>query len=515
MRVASNGRLARCGASLSGDSAESRQKPDEADRADHRVEAAGQHAIDGAAADQLQRGADRLPARRARRVHRRRVAVDAVAAREQRQAGRRLAAAEHQRIVRDGRRSGSRSGSSSPSAPQCACSAARSSKSTFIMPAPTAQPQRVASAAVGRMPASRSACSAATSAKRCERFANFRSLRSSISSSSWKSFTSAAMRTGKPLASKTVIGAPPLRPASSAPHVVATSLPTGVTSPMPVIATRAGGHARTRLTVAPRGRSRRGARSRRSLPFARAVRRIVAAFGGRGELRVELEHVARRDERAHLDVRHPRGRGPVPRAASASPRPRAPSRGRSARRAAASPGTPGGAGSGRRRTARFRHVARSRSRSGPRRAMRARRRGATTPWKRPARRARAAQQLEAFRELGRRIELLDRQHRSQAVDELDHGRSADARPAGIGDRLLVAALDLDGERKHVARARRPRGTASRWRAPRPAGRESRRAPSRPTRRAGRPPRRRGTTETRRRRAESHSVPARGAPRRTR
>jgi hypothetical protein len=34
---------------------------------------------------------------------------------------------------------------------QCACVSARSSKSAVIMPAPTAQPQRCASSAVGRM----------------------------------------------------------------------------------------------------------------------------------------------------------------------------------------------------------------------------------------------------------------------------------------------------------------------------------------------------------------------------
>ena len=46
------------------------------------------------------------------------------------------------------------------------------------------------------------------------------------------------LRVEKPDASKMVIGAPPLRPASSASHVVATSLPTGVTRPTPVTATR-------------------------------------------------------------------------------------------------------------------------------------------------------------------------------------------------------------------------------------------------------------------------------------
>ena len=99
LRVASNGRLARSGVSLSVDTRRQQAEAREADRADHRVEAAGEHAVDVAAADQLQRRADRLPARRARRVHRRRVAADAEAARQQREPVGRLAAAERERIV--------------------------------------------------------------------------------------------------------------------------------------------------------------------------------------------------------------------------------------------------------------------------------------------------------------------------------------------------------------------------------------------------------------------------------
>ena len=104
------------------------------------------------------------------------------------------------------------------------------------MPVPTTQPQRVAVASVGRMPASAKACAAATSAKRCERLANLSSLRSPTarsSSASSRPLTSAAMRTGKPLASKLAMRAAPLRPASSAAQVLATSLPTGVTRPRP------------------------------------------------------------------------------------------------------------------------------------------------------------------------------------------------------------------------------------------------------------------------------------------
>lgn len=109
------------------------------------------------------------------------------------------------------------------------------------MPVPTTQPQRAAVAALGRMPASAKAWAAATSAKRCDRLASFSSLRSPAArttAASSRALTSAAMRTEKPLASKLAMRAAPLRAASSALQVLATSLPTGVTSPRPVIATR-------------------------------------------------------------------------------------------------------------------------------------------------------------------------------------------------------------------------------------------------------------------------------------
>ncbi len=144
LRVASNGRLARSGVSLSVDTRRQQAEAGEADRADHRVEAAGQRAVDGAAANELQRRADRLAARRARGVHRRRVAANAEAAREQREARRALAAAEHERVGGGGCRSAAGAASSSPSGAEWRCTSARSSKSTPIMPVPTAQPQRVA-----------------------------------------------------------------------------------------------------------------------------------------------------------------------------------------------------------------------------------------------------------------------------------------------------------------------------------------------------------------------------------
>src|SRR5579883_109592 len=53
-----------------------------------------------------------------------------------------------------------------------------------------------------------------------------------------KSLTSPAIFVGKLLASKCVIGPMPLLPASTLPHALATSLPTGETMPRPVTTTR-------------------------------------------------------------------------------------------------------------------------------------------------------------------------------------------------------------------------------------------------------------------------------------
>ena len=80
----------------SGEQAKARQ----ADRIDHRVEAAGKCIVNGAAADQFHGGAHRLAAGRTCRVHRCGVAADAVAAKQQRKPGGREAAAKHSWIVR-------------------------------------------------------------------------------------------------------------------------------------------------------------------------------------------------------------------------------------------------------------------------------------------------------------------------------------------------------------------------------------------------------------------------------
>src|SRR5215831_9301805 len=86
-------------------------------------------------------------------------------------------------------------------------------------------------------PASPIASRAAPSASRTLRS----SLRTSFGDATWvgsKSFTSAAIRTGSPVASNERIQSMPLRPATAAAQVVAASLPMGVTAPRPVTATR-------------------------------------------------------------------------------------------------------------------------------------------------------------------------------------------------------------------------------------------------------------------------------------
>jgi hypothetical protein len=58
-----------------------------------------------------------------------------------------------------------------------------------------------------------------------------------------KSFTSAATRTGKPLASNERMKSMPLSPARAARQVDGRSLPSGLTAPIPVITTRRIGQA--------------------------------------------------------------------------------------------------------------------------------------------------------------------------------------------------------------------------------------------------------------------------------
>ncbi len=434
-----------------------------------------------------------------------------------------LAAAEHHRIGRQLASVSRREATSSPSGALCRCTADRSSKSTPIMPVPTAQPQRVAVSAAGLMPASRIAWSAAASAKRCERFANLRSLRSPMASSR-KPLTSAAMRVGKPLASN-------MRDRRAA----AASGEQRVPRRGDVVADRRDeADAGDRDAAAVHGslRSARAASSAAvgALRIARdaAQRRHHPAFGARGERRygdvavrcrelgADLEHAARRRERAHLDVRHAQRRSIAPfgeRGASARER-RA--RGGSARRAAASPETPGGAENGRRRTARprARRACAVADRPGTRCCGTTR--GAATPRKRPGSAPGAAQQREALRRSasGASNSLTGSIGPRQSMSSMTRAPPTSAQPL-IRDGFVVAAVDLDREVERVAGLHVAVESRLVARARRPGGRETRCAPSRPMRRAGRPPRRRGTTGSRgRSRGHGESARARALPART-
>ena len=330
---------------------------------------------------------------------------------------------------------------------ECRCAAARSANAdAHHAGADRAAPARRRRRRVGRMPASRNACSAAASAKRCERLANLSSLRSAPSAASSKPFTSAAMRVGKPLASKSVIGAAPLRPASSASHVVATSLPTGVTRPMPVIATRrfVPAHASSLpASSTPRGGDALAVDMRAERDLASTPSAGGAQLGGDARARWPG-----RDERAHLHVRHARRARRRRRGASASPRAASShARGRSAHRAAASPETPGGAENDRRRTAPSCGTVQRRAQPtspgtrsttstsrGAHAAKAARRRAARRAAARSARAAPPANRT-------RRPAASGRGSRLSSITRLPSTVAA----AAVGDRIVVAVVDVDVE----------------------------------------------------------------------
>ena len=149
------------------------------------------------------------------------------------------------------------------------------------MAEPRRMPTRAGSYAPSR-PASATASRAAASASRTLR-SSFRTSFGEATALGSKSFTSAAMRTGNPLASNERMKSTPLSPATAARHVERASFPIGVTAPSPVTTTlRISGRLRSRArraarrctACAGRGQSpRRGlTRSRRSWP-ARAPRR--------------------------------------------------------------------------------------------------------------------------------------------------------------------------------------------------------------------------------------------------
>ena len=131
-----------------------------------------------------------------------------------------------------------RARSISPSGANSRWKRCRKSKSMVIIPLPETRPQRSAVAAVGRTPASCTASSAAARAKRENGVAYLRDFRSSTASSARSPLTSAAIRVGNPEASKPAISPIPDSPSRMAFQVDSTSLPSGVTMPIPVTATR-------------------------------------------------------------------------------------------------------------------------------------------------------------------------------------------------------------------------------------------------------------------------------------
>src|SRR5574340_843360 len=103
--------------------------------------------------------------------------------------------------------------------------------------------------------------------------------------------TSAAIRVGKPEASNEAIDAAPLAPAHTAAHVDAASLPTGVTAPMPVIATRL--RPLTAILPADRIGSLRSPDLGGRSPDFDARRRDEAPIGARGQHRAQHGAVGR------------------------------------------------------------------------------------------------------------------------------------------------------------------------------------------------------------------------------
>ena len=208
LRVASKGRLARSGVSLSGERAPSRQKLARPIGLIIESKPPGEDVVGRAAPDQLHAPSRRPDCRRRRRCGPRwrsrgsRSGGAGGPARRRSGCGRRPA----DRIAKPS--VSSRSGWKSPSGAQWRCTSPELAE-------PQARhcrcPPRRPSASRRRPPAgSRHRATPPRprrGAKRCERLANLRSLRSSIARRGSKSFTSAAMRTGKPLASKWVIGA--------------------------------------------------------------------------------------------------------------------------------------------------------------------------------------------------------------------------------------------------------------------------------------------------------------------
>ena len=254
-----------------------------------------------------------------------------------------------------------------------------------------------------------------------------------------------------PIASNIVIGAPPLRPASSARprrrDVVA--------------GRRDDAHAGDRHAALLHRHALLGdharARSPTGLPSACADSMNVASPSRPGRIRAPRpQRAARRRERAHLDVGHARrhevgARGQRDDSAATRERER-----RSARRAAASPETPGAAESDRRRTA-PRAAPRACRGATSRHAAVARARAAgRTPWKRSGGAPPSASVAKHAR-----IAAGSSNSASGSIGPTQSGSSITrsppmSRPAVVGDRVVVAGLD----RRSRGRACRP-GAAAR------------------------------------------------------
>src|SRR5919204_6036190 len=104
---------------------------------------------------------------------------------------------------------------------------------------PIAEPKTIPTRA-GSKPSRRASSTASRAARSASKTlrSSFRTSRGDATSLGSKSFTSAAIRTGKPLASKERMKSIPLSPASAARQVDGTSFPIGVTAPRPVTTAR-------------------------------------------------------------------------------------------------------------------------------------------------------------------------------------------------------------------------------------------------------------------------------------
>ena len=345
------------------------------------------------------------------------------------------------------------------------------------MPVPTTHPQRARSASVGAMPASRIACSAAASAKRCERLANFEQLAVRRHAAAGRH---RALRrrcaSRSPLASnvrdRSAAAAALEQPCPHRRHVVAGGRDHAHAGDRHSSFHRS--HLEMHARAADRPALTFGARFQHAQRHAScATSSTVARNSSRG---------ARLGERAQLDVGH---------AAKHRPRPACGLRHHAARKR--------------------RHAVeqqRSRKHRAPRKMIVEERRfdrhvelrasrtvrvscssGVSGTGAIPRNRSACAPWLHSVVKNARiatgSSNSVERQHRPDAIVKLEHRRAADARPALVGDRIVLAGVDVDLGFQRVAWAWVRRGTRSRARCLRPAASGTRASQPRPTRRAGR------------------------------